>query len=932
MSNFAPLEPHLPELAKIGQDAERAFVADPRAAMSHLRLFGERIAINVLDLHRLAIYQESQHDRLRRLQRDADIDSNALDALHTIRKEGNKAVHAFGDATHAEAMRMLKAANRVVRWYWATYTKQPPPPPGPFQRPKARKPRVEKVLDRAALEAERAKRSHAESELEKVLRLMEMPQVATHHGIETAYQKLSLDLQQQASAFLERFRAEPLHDDWPLEVPDGMDDSKVRFVRDGELVVTVIAPERGDLLLVVHVGSEADARAWVSHKRFEVNAAIGTLQVFDVVEAEAATAAFDGGLFEEQSDDELLAVGLPSALVAAVRAVANEDELDALAPLLPPEASDGLYLLASGHRLEEALAELDRGDLPEDGIDTDDFAAAVHHPESKRSFLVVDAPEDLEAVLTGSVESWRLYLHPDQRRLVRMNANGPVRVLGGAGTGKTVALLHRAHHLVRNQFPDDADRLLVTTYTRNLAADLSHQLDGLLDVEDRSRVHVANLHALVAAMWDEHGGTGKLLSKNQQQSAWDEALRDEALGLSESFYRAEWEQVVQAQDLTDEVSYLRARRKGRGVRLSLSKRKAVWKVFAAYRASLDDRGLIERADQLRTLRRGLENGEIQREFVAALADEVQDFGAPELKFLRALVEPGPGDLFLVGDAHQRIYGYPVRMSRCGIEIRGRSRRLRVNYRTTAKVREFAVGALTGEKFDDLDGGTDSLDGYRSLRLGTAPEVHLEATAGEERARVVATIKTWLLTAPPEALCVAAPTNNLVDQLESALVAEGIEVTVIQSDASAQGSGVRCATFHRLKGLEFPRLVLAGVQEGLMPLRVRAYHELNEEDRKVWDLRQRCLLYVAASRARDELVVTGWGKPSAFLRSTSDQEAPEQATEVKACPRCGKTGSIAEAFGSRRMRRTLSDGTEVVDVRPQSYCRDCRRRSRKVGAI
>jgi len=926
MSNFAPLTPHLPELAEIGIAAETALISDPRAAMGHLRLFGERLAIQLLDAHRLAIYSESQLDRLRRLKAMADVEADALDGLHLLRKEGNKAVHAFGDATPGGAMTMLKVSHRLVRWYWARYTPRTPPKPGGFARPKAQDRRTEAVVDRAALEAERAERTRAEDELERVLRLMEMPQVALHQGIEAAYQALSEEEQTVAATFLEEFRTEPLHADWPLETPDGMEDPKVRFARRDGLVVTVIEPERGDLLLVVHVGTEQDARAWAAHKRFEVNPAIGTLQVFDVVEAEATASEFEGGLFDGFEDADLLAVGLPDALLPAVRAVSSEDELDALAPHVPPEASDGLYLLASGHTLEEALSQLDRAPAPV-GVDTADFAAAVHHPESRRTFLVVDAPDELRAVLEGSVEAWRLYLHPDQRRLVRMKANGPVRVLGGAGTGKTVALLHRAHHLVTNVFVEEDDRLFVTTFTRNLAADLGAQLDRLLEPGDRERVDVANLHAFAAGMWKKHGDGRRLALERAMNDAWTEALRDEALGLSESFYRAEWEQVVQAQDLADEVAYLRARREGRGVRLSLTRRKAVWAVCLAYREALDGRGLVERADQLRLLRQGLEAGTIPRRYKSALADEAQDFGAPELRFLRALIAEGPADLFLVGDAHQRIYGYPVRMGRCGIAIRGRSRRLRVNYRTTARVRAFAVGALTGERFDDLDGGADSLDGYRSLRLGVAPDVHLEATADAERATVVRVVREWLQTAPPEALCVAAPTNPLVANLAAALEGEGIGTTVIESDASAQGSGVRLATFHRLKGLEFPRVVLAGVQDGLMPLRVRAYHELNEEDRKVWDLRQRCLLYVAASRARDELVVTGWGRTSPFLAERPAATRADGQAE-KTCPKCKKAGPIATEFGFRKMRRTRSDGTEVVDERPQSYCRECRRKGRK----
>lgn len=867
MSNFAPIDSHLPELAALGREAEAAFADSPRHAMTSLRLFGEKLSIQLLDLYRLPIYQEAQVERLRRLQRSVDLGRHALDALHTLRIEGNKAVHAFGEASHKDAMRMLRASFTLVRWYWANHTTKQPPGPGSFTRPSSEDSHTRRALEQARiqeqLEAERQSREASESELERVLRLMSMPQVATHAGLEAAFQLLQADEQEVVSAFLQRFREEPICDAWPLRQPEGMADDKIRFVEVEGLVITVIQPARCDLLIVAHVGRPEDAQAWASTKRFEVNPTIGTLQVFDVAEAEAVTREARGGLFEEP-DADLLAVGLPEALLPAVRALATVADLDALGPHLPPEASDGLYLLAAGYSLDQTLTELDRGAPPEEGVDTDDFAVAVQHPESKRSFLVVDGPEDLEAALSGDIEAWRLYLHPDQRKLVRMKANGPIRVLGGAGTGKTVALLHRAKHLLTQVWTGEDEHILVTTYTKNLAADLRHQLSKLVEGDDLDRVDVHNLHALAGSMWSEHGDGRRFANASITQRAWDRALTEETLGLSESFYRAEWEQVIQAQDIEEEVAYLRARRAGRGVSLHRGKRRKAWKVFAAYRQALDEARAVEAADQLRILRRGLESGEIPRDYVSALCDEAQDLGVPELKFLRALIAEGPADLLLVGDAHQRIYGYPVRMGRCGIEIRGRSRRLRVNYRTTARVRDFAVAALTGETFDDLDGGLDSLDGYRSLRLGETPQVHLLASHREEKEQIVQVVRAWLEDAPAEHLCVAAPTNRLVAEIADHLEDAGVSVTVVEADDSTQGAGVRLATFYRLKGLEFPRVLLSGVQEGLMPLRVRAYYELNDEDRKVWDQRQRCLLYVAASRARDELVVTGWGERSAFL--------------------------------------------------------------------
>jgi hypothetical protein len=866
-TNFEPLQSVAPKLVQIGRSAEAALGDDPRAAMTHLRLFGEQLTVELLDHFGLSIFSEPQVDRLRRLHHQTDVGPHAIDALQTLRIEGNKAVHEIGDVSNRDAMKMLRAAVRLVKWYWTRFLKPRPPAPGDFVPPPAEGARAQLQLLRAQLEVERKERSETAEALERLTRLLDMPQVATHLGLEQSFRALDEALQARAAEFLQRFREEPIHTSWPLQPAPGALDDKVRFVRFEQLAVIVIESPRKDVLLMAHIAPEAAALAWAGTRQFEVHPVIGTLQVYDVAEANSASATFkaaETSLFEGFDDDALLSLGLPEALLPAVRSVRSEAELDALEPHLPPEAADGLFYLASGHSLEEALTALDRQKVPA-AVDTGDFATAVVHPESQRSFLVVEDATDLDSVLRGTVEAWRLYLHPDQRKLVRMRAKGPVRVLGGAGTGKTVALMHRAKHLASEVFVAQTDRLLVTTYTRNLAADLEYHLKRLLKEEDASRVDVLNLHALASRLWSEHGDGRHLATDGQRTRAWELAFAEETQGLSESFYSTEWEQVIQGQEIATETGYLRARRENRGAQLNRGKRRAVWRVFAAYRAAMDQMNTLEMADQLRLLRERLEAGQIPRTYIAALADEVQDFGAPELRFLRALIARGPGDLFLVGDAHQRIYGHPVRMSRCGVEIVGRSRRLRVNYRTTSQIRALAVTALQGQAFDDLDGGQDNLDGYRSLRVGPEPVVATMATASEQRERVLQQVRAWLEDGEAEAVCVAAPTKSLVEDLKNHLEDNRIPVTVLETDSSARGEGVRLATFHRLKGLEFPRVMLTSVQEGLMPLRVRAYHELNELDREIWDQRQRCLLYVAASRARDELVITGHGTVSPFLR-------------------------------------------------------------------
>jgi superfamily I DNA/RNA helicase len=249
-----------------------------------------------------------------------------------------------------------------------------------------------------------------------------------------------------------------------------------------------------------------------------------------------------------------------------------------------------------------------------------------------------------------------------------------------------------------------------------------------------------------------------------------------------------------------------------------------------------------------------------------VADEVQDLGAPELRLLRAIVPPGPEDLFLVGDAHQRIYRGAVSLGLCGIETRGRSRRLKINYRTTKEVRDWAVAIVANRKVDDLDDGEDSLAGYRSLRSGTAPTVRQFRTPEEESRFILATVGAWRKTGKTEEICIAARTHRQIHEVyEPMLRAADVPTLVLDKDAEdAAQPGVRLATMHRFKGLEFPRVLLVGVQDGAIPLllpKAELYDAATTEEHLE---QERRLLFVAATRARDELVVTGYGKPSSFF--------------------------------------------------------------------
>ena len=426
-------------------------------------------------------------------------------------------------------------------------------------------------------------------------------------------------------------------------------------------------------------------------------------------------------LFAALSDTELLSLGTPADLLPRVRQIASEAELDALQPVLPIEAYEGLFLVAAGDTVSQVLSA--RETQVDRLIDTEDFARSVETAESQSRFVVVDNDEALTAIMNAPLAQWRVFLHPLQKRLAVGDRSGPVRVLGGAGTGKTVLAMHRAKWLAEHATPA-GKKVLVTTFTRNLAIDIETNLNTLCTRDVMSRIEVRNLDAWVLRFLRSKRYEQSIVYGRQDEAAacWHLALavKDASLGLDDEFYAAELEQVVLAQGVATLDAYRSARRVGRGVVLSRAKRDAIWPVFEEYRAQLASRRLKEVDDAYRDAAQLIEKDQ-HHPYSAIVVDETQDFGPQALRLLRALIEPGKNDLFFVGDGHQRIYHRnKAAMSRSGIDIRGRARKLYINYRTTDEIRRQAVALLEGVAVDDLDDGTDDNARYKSLSHGPAP--------------------------------------------------------------------------------------------------------------------------------------------------------------------------------------------------------------------
>jgi superfamily I DNA/RNA helicase len=715
-----------------------------------------------------------------------------------------------------------------------------------------------------------------------------MPQVALSSDFLKAFANIPPKKQKTVREALEKFKRDPTSLAQNYEKIHDVEDDKVRTVRCGiDYRAIVIAPPKGDVYLFAWVDHHDEAMAWARRKRFEVNQHTGTFQVYEVKTASAADDAPQaaaearvvssveseviptGRLFSGHDNTTLLLFGVPEPLLVAVRALREEADLDGLARYLPQEAADALYLLAAGYSPEDTIEELDRTKPvePKPEFDPNDFEAAMARPGTQQTFKVVEDDHELAEILNSPLALWRIFLHPSQAKLVKMHSNGPARVLGGAGTGKTVVAMHRARHLARSCAV--GKKILFTTYTTNLAADIQGLLASLCG-QELEQIEVTNLHAWARGVLQARGIKVRTTQEqpDKGKEGWDDACAlDVNNRFVQSFYEAEWAEVVQAQGILDKAAYLRARRAGRGTRLSREQRGQVWEVLEGYRRFLQKNGLMDPADMIREARLLLEAGKVPQRYAAIVADEVQDFSESELCLLRAMVPESPNDLFLVGDAHQRIYGHKASLSRCGINVRGlRSRRLRLNYRTTQSIRNWGVAILRGMSVDDLDEGTDdALKGYHSLRVGSAPEVVHHATEKAEDAFIVARVRAWVEKGrAPGDICITARTNKLVEKRYAQILKDaGFSIQIIKTDESKLGDGVRLATMHRIKGLEFPCVLIAGVEAGTMPYELKSYaDETARQDHLDTEKR---LMFVAATRARDELVVTGFGATSEFLK-------------------------------------------------------------------
>ena len=710
--------------------------------------------------------------------------------------------------------------------------------------------------------------------------LKHQPKLAISADFLDSFSKLPKKTQSKTTAFIEKFKKNPTNSSINYESIENAKDSQLKSVRvDLSYRAIVLKPNKGNIYTLLWVANHDDAYNWAQNRICKINPESGSLQIIDIeqvtaIESEIARRKTPEipGRFDRISDKYLLRLGIPNELLGAIRAVVTDTDIDQIIPQLPEEAADALLMIGAGYSLEETLAQQDKS--KEQKVDIDNIDAALQTNDSKRRFRVVEDDAELLEILAAPLEKWRVFLHPSQRRLVERDWKGPVRVLGGAGTGKTVVAMHRAKWLAENRLTNPSDRILFTTFTRNLAVDIEANLRKICSTETMRRIKVENIDAWVASFLKSEGIVAKIVYDDQVAELWEQAYtcKPETPSLSLPFYKDEWREVIQANQITSLKQYLKISRTGRGTRLNRTDRVAIWQVFEEYRSLLQQKGWKESEDAMRDVCSLLKNkpGETLP-FKAVIVDEAQDMSQATFSLIREIVPAkntgNSNDIFIVGDPHQRIYGRKLVLNRCGIDIRGRSHKLRINYRTTDETRKWATNVLAGVTVDDLDGNQDDLKGYRSLLHGDEPIIRSFSSFNEE----VEFIKTYLQQLeneenPLSNSCIVVRTNHLVNQYISALNQLDIKTQQIkrsQPDNLSQ-PGVRVATMHRVKGLQFEYVILAGMNEDVLPLKLALTNASDTAAYNTLVNSERSLIHVAATRAKRCVVVSYYGKPSSLI--------------------------------------------------------------------
>ena len=674
-----------------------------------------------------------------------------------------------------------------------------------------------------------------------------MASIALSRGLLASLSKMESREKSQTIEFLRKLETEHVRQGTRLErlnrarLPNLW---SARINRD----LRAILYREGETWLVLHAAHHDDAYAWAERRQLHHDEASQRLQIVEVhetaVEVEVEVPVHvEPPVFAIHDDDYLLSLGVPPDWLLVLREIRSQDQLLALCDSLPEELVEALIDVASGELV-----------TPPPPI----AQPTVFHPAAQRRYVVLHDEVDLGEVLERSLEEWMLFLHPAQRQLVEGVFRGPCQVTGAAGTGKTVVALHRARELA-----DRGAQVLLVTFTRALAASLSAHLDRLCSESGRSRIEVSTLHSQALRLAQGKRRGLKPLTEQQETALLQEAVAGANGTIEVDRLLSEWRGVIRATGVLRWDEYRDLPRVGRGEGLTVDERFEIWQLIESARKASWQQGRLDWPGICGVATRALEEGDVTSPFQAVLVDELQDLGMAELRLVKALSAGAPGNLMLFGDARQRIYASHSNVTQAGINVASRVFTLRTNYRTTEAISRTAEALLGSPSAGERR--------CRSLLRGPEPTFHRCGSLEEERDLLLKRLDRWLSQGLlPDEIAVLARVDDRLSELRKALAARGQATCGLQA---AVDGAVRLGTMHSAKGLEFKAVALAGCDDDTVPLARAVRSHTDPSDREAQLLRERHLLYVSVTRARDDLVVTWVGSPSRWIRDSSAEALP-----------------------------------------------------------
>ncbi len=680
--------------------------------------------------------------------------------------------------------------------------------------------------------------------------------------------KLPKVAQKRTMDFMEKFRTNPKSAAINLEKIVSFKDQQLRSARIDQTYRAIVhVSKTDDVYHLLWADHHDDAYAWAKNKVFEWNNMTQSYQVFDLADdiilSKANVEEKKSGLFASYTNEQLERIGLPPVLIPSLREVIDLNGLQALEKYLPEDVFENVFYLVDGLPIEDIIREIEEGKA---------IAGATQEDtdNNKRYFFEI-TDKDLESIFSDDFNKWRIFLHPSQRKIVNSINKGPIKVTGLAGTGKTVCALHRAKHLIDHYNIQKNKPLLFTTFTKSLVKDLKESLTAL--GVDESKIEVIHIHGLAVELAKKNSlipVKAKILEFTDSEyklKLWEEVLDSTISEFDADFLSTEFSEIVVQNNLSTEEEYLRVPRIGRSQKLGRKDRIEIWKAFDAYIKKKNKDGYFELGEVLNLLNNHFVNS-ANKPYSYIIADEIQDFSNVELRLMRSMTEEHENDLFLVGDPFQKIYSRKINFSKAGINVKGnRSKQLKVNYRTTEEIKRLALSTVQGIEYDNFDGERESSKGYISLTHGEKPVYINFDKESEEFEFIRAKIEDFISSNSNIAfndICIACRTKNILSDVKKHLHNSKIPYYDVTT-STGKTTGVHLTTYHNVKGLEFKIVFLTGINSKTLPLRPVAYETWDKVQQVEFDTMERSLLYVAMTRAIQQLIITGTGKKSDWIR-------------------------------------------------------------------